>query len=452
MAICRQGSGTICRQGSGGCQGPTRPDVSGRHVSGRHVSGRHVSGRHVSGRHVSGRRGGFTLVELLVVIAIIGVLVALLLPAIQAAREAARRSNCTNNLKQFGIALQTYHNALKTFPPGGCVKTTEPNQGDFFMSTHSMLLPYFEEASLKNLYDGKRDWKNQTQILDADGNSVIPATVIPVFACPSSGGDNPIEDRFLNLIFVLAVDGSYVDKQRFGVTNYAVCKGVTDAWCLGLNNSPPAGQPNSRGMFDMNWASPIRKITDGTTNTIAMGEAAHGPNWPLAHVETTDPIWSDATNTVYLNTRTTLAGCPMKCGRNFYGDPSYAWTGWIAPQPCPKDIQGPSAGNSGFAGIYGCTLEAMNKSPVTQTSFDDGRITDCRKSQPGAAGTKAVGTGNANTTGGAHLTSGFRSDHSGGGNFLMADGSVHFLNEDINMLTYQQLSSMAGGEIVDIPQ
>jgi prepilin-type processing-associated H-X9-DG protein len=389
-------------------------------------------------------------VELLVVIAIIGVLVALLLPAIQAAREAARRSNCTNNLKQFGIALQTYHNALKTFPPGGCVKTTDPNKGDFFMSTHSMLLPYFEEASLKNLYDSKRDWKNQTQILDANNNSVIPATVIPVFACPSSGGDNPVIDRFLNTIFIVAVNGSYIEGQKFGVTNYAVCKGVTDAWCLGQNNSPPVGQPNSRGMFDMNWASPIRKITDGLSNTIAMGEAAHGPNWPLAHAVTTEKIWADATNTVYLNTRTTLAGSPPGSG-NFYGDPSYAWTGWIAPQPCPKDIE-TGAGNSGFAGIYACTLEAMNKSPVTQTSFDDGAINNCDKSQPGAAGTKTSTNGNLNTTGGAHLTSNFRSDHSGGANFLMADGSVHFLTEDISMLTYQQLSSMAGGEIVDIPQ
>src|SRR5471030_2714113 len=101
----------------------------------------------------------FTLVELLVVIAIIGVLVALLLPAIQAAREAARRSSCTNNLKQFGIALHNYHDSLKTFPPGGIVNPA--NIGTIFASAHAMLLPYFEETGLKGLYDSKQHWALQ---------------------------------------------------------------------------------------------------------------------------------------------------------------------------------------------------------------------------------------------------------------------------------------------------
>ena len=116
---------------------------------------------------MTGRKRGFTLVELLVVIAIIGVLVALLLPAIQAAREAARRSKCTSNMKNFGIALQTYHDSLKTFPPGGCM-TAGANYTDnkLYSSLHTMLLPYFEEEVLKSLYDSKRDWQHQNQILD----------------------------------------------------------------------------------------------------------------------------------------------------------------------------------------------------------------------------------------------------------------------------------------------
>jgi len=95
---------------------------------------------------MASKRRGFTLVELLVVIAIIGVLVALLLPAIQAAREAARRSSCTNNMKQFGVALHNYHDSLKTFPPGGV--NTISNVGKILMSPHAMLLPFFEEEGL----------------------------------------------------------------------------------------------------------------------------------------------------------------------------------------------------------------------------------------------------------------------------------------------------------------
>src|SRR3954464_5766351 len=96
------------------------------------------------------RRPAFTLVELLVVIAIIGILVALLLPAIQAAREAARRTQCTNNMKQYGLAMKNYLSAMKTFPQGltrdisGC----KGNFKDPRMSVHVRLLPYMENQSL----------------------------------------------------------------------------------------------------------------------------------------------------------------------------------------------------------------------------------------------------------------------------------------------------------------
>jgi prepilin-type N-terminal cleavage/methylation domain-containing protein/prepilin-type processing-associated H-X9-DG protein len=412
------------------------------------------------GRQVNARRRGFTLVELLVVIAIIGVLVALLLPAIQAAREAARRSSCTNNMKQFGLALNSYQTALKTFPPGTCIQDASKLVSDYYASCHAMLLPYFEEAALKNLYDSKTDWKNQTQLqpVGTTGKCPVPATVIPVFACPSSGGENPYADNALDTIFQFAVSNSYVMGQQFGVTNYAVCKGVTDAWCLGPNSTPPGPSvvgSNARGMFDVNWAVPIRKITDGTTNTIAMGEAAHGPNWPLARATASgaggDLVWN--ADGSLQDSRTNLWN---GTGQSMYGQQIIAWAAWIAPQPCPGDIA--NAAGSGFAGIYACTLEPMNKTPVTQTEVDrtqatSNQLSGCKKSQQGAPGTKTSnGTNQTNTTGGRHLTSNFRSDHSGGGNFLMADGSVHFINQDINMLVYQQLSTMAGGEIQEIPE
>src|SRR6187551_3780169 len=100
-------------------------------------------------------RPGFTLIELLVVIAIIGVLIALLLPAVQAAREAARRSQCTNNLKQIGVALHNYHSATDTFPMGGSRNPFDPPasyDGDptwSSWSAHALLLPYLEQQPLQ---------------------------------------------------------------------------------------------------------------------------------------------------------------------------------------------------------------------------------------------------------------------------------------------------------------
>ncbi len=119
---------------------------------------------------------GFTLVELLVVIAIIGILVALLLPAIQAAREAARRTQCINNLKQYGIALQNYHSTNEAFPPGALMKKSPT---DVYANANASLLPYFEESALHNLYDPNEQWENQPPGPDA--------TPIAIFKCPSSG-------------------------------------------------------------------------------------------------------------------------------------------------------------------------------------------------------------------------------------------------------------------------
>src|SRR5262245_46372200 len=161
------------------------------------------------------KRRAFTLVELLVVIAIIGVLVALLLPAIQAAREAARRANCVSNLKQFGVAIHTYHDALKTLPPGGCMPPRDAiDDNHIYASFHAMLLPYFEEEGLRNLYDPKENWQHQWGGTPVGSvQAVVPATVIPVFMCPSNSGENPYVDQLLNAILKLAVKKSYVDNQ-----------------------------------------------------------------------------------------------------------------------------------------------------------------------------------------------------------------------------------------------
>ena len=214
----------------------------------------------------SARARGFTLVELLVVIAIIGVLVALLLPAIQAAREAARRSSCTNNMKQFGIALHNYHDTLKTFPPGMCFRNQGNSLGDIFATSLTMLLPFVEEQGLKGIYNSSKG------ILDQPAN--VPQTVVPIFVCPSNGGSNPMNDALLILIFKY----TYVNyAYPHAATSYAFCKGVTDAWCPATPGKVPASPKpipyTERGMFDMNWGVNAARVADGLSNTIAMGEA-----------------------------------------------------------------------------------------------------------------------------------------------------------------------------------
>jgi prepilin-type N-terminal cleavage/methylation domain-containing protein/prepilin-type processing-associated H-X9-DG protein len=121
-------------------------------------------------------RRGFTLVELLVVIFIIGVLVSLLLPAIQAAREAARRSQCQNNLRQIGLALSNYHASVGCYPPGWISSNA--------FSWGAFLLPYIEQGSLYDQFDFNRP------ITDTSGNSnlKLAQTVLPLYRCPSDVG------------------------------------------------------------------------------------------------------------------------------------------------------------------------------------------------------------------------------------------------------------------------
>ena len=192
-------------------------------------------------------RAAFTLVELLVVIAIIGVLVALLLPAVQAARESARRSSCLNNIRQIGLALHNYHNSFKEFPYGGDVDNFGNQQRPGF---YVELLPYFEEANIADKIDP------QKPIFDVS-NENVGALALDLLTCPS---DEPKRD-------IWSPEGSY------WTTNYVASSGPGR-----LGAQDPRGVVAGCGWFATDGfmvpekTRSFRHITDGTSQSIAFGE------------------------------------------------------------------------------------------------------------------------------------------------------------------------------------
>jgi prepilin-type N-terminal cleavage/methylation domain-containing protein/prepilin-type processing-associated H-X9-DG protein len=226
------------------------------------------------------RSRGFTLVELLVVIAIIGVLVALLLPAVQAAREAARRMQCSNNLKQIGLAFHNYHDTFKQFPIGWYV-SNNPWNG---LSWGIALLPFIEQQPLADQYDSKR-------IASFPSNAAVIRTVVPVFLCPSSTANRtynlnipPNADPtlqalgFPGIVVANAASSDYKAstgvRSGFGNIAYANNQGGDRHGVLQqhtLLTTPAGGILANSGK-----ESRMADIRDGTSNTFVIGEATGG--------------------------------------------------------------------------------------------------------------------------------------------------------------------------------
>lgn len=210
-------------------------------------------------------RRGFTLVELLVVIAIIGILVALLLPAVQAAREAGRRMACANNLKQIGLANHNYHDTYKTFPPASA------NYGNNFESReswgwHVFILPYLEQQPL---YDQLTiNDRTLEQILRNGVNGSIAdaerllQTKIDGYICPSDDNFHvvPVELRMFN-----GKGNNAGNKVEVGKSNYVAVMGLFD-------NFEDTEAKKNNGIFFNNSRVRITDIRDGTSNTFLVGE------------------------------------------------------------------------------------------------------------------------------------------------------------------------------------
>jgi len=203
----------------------------------------------------SGNRLGFTLVELLVVIAIIGILVALLLPAIQAAREAARRTQCTNNLKQMGIALQNYAGTKGVFPPG----RGEVVDGNRHLYPWSgLILPYAEDESLHNLLDLDAGYNHPE-------NEIPNKTLIPMYQCASA----PPNTLVTCCSFIPGVND-------VAETNYsAIATHLRTDWGTLIKIADGTGV-----MFDFSRVK-FQHITDGTSKTAIVTEFDGDENDPI---------------------------------------------------------------------------------------------------------------------------------------------------------------------------
>lgn len=230
----------------------------------------------------SANRKGFTLVELLVVIAIIGILVALLLPAVQAAREAARRMSCGNNLKQLGLALHNYHDTYKTFPPAILNSGRTPNNANNFppgqqvlnTTGWAMMLPFMEQQPLHDRYNFRVcSSSSQSNGVTVSGDDQINDGLynarLEILECPSSP---TVGEQRTN---APGSNDEYSMRDAWR-TNYLFSSGVFTE----RNDRYMAYNGDSRqGAFGNNGAAKLASIVDGTSTTIAIGEAVGGALW-----------------------------------------------------------------------------------------------------------------------------------------------------------------------------
>ena len=354
--------------------------------------------------HTRRRRPAFTLVELLVVIAIIGVLVALLLPAIQAAREAARRTSCTNNMKQLGLAMLNFHDTKRHLPsatrPAG--NSTLPRLGVF-----TQLLPFFEEQNIYNQYDLTVNWSKPTAVAPkAVSNADLAKTQVPVFVCPSVP-DGP-EDRLDgDSQYPLQAYPDWTSSRCAAPCDYSVIFGVSTRLVNATDASmqPIIDQVNTTtqlkrldGLMPKNAKPQLRECTDGTANTIMLAECAGRPYVYRSGGQRVGQLPSNRVN----------GGGWIRAATDF------GLEGWD-----PTLSKTPGA----------CAINCTNGEDVSVISGNpDPQVPYPNYSSDGTGETFAF--------------------HSGGANILFADGSVHFLAETTDIRMFARFVTRQGEEIV----
>jgi prepilin-type N-terminal cleavage/methylation domain-containing protein len=328
------------------------------------------------------KRHAFTLIELLVVIAIIAILIALLLPAVQQAREAARRTQCKNNLKQLGLALHNYHDVYNQFPINHYDAGTPAGNN---LTVLVGLLPYIDQAPLFNGIDFGAT-RNVT--LYPVGGKRLGEHAIPGFFCPSDGEAAVASTQNMRRTSYAPSMGAQMMKSGIAACNLATYAGTFPAG-MGLDTDNDGEDPFNRGNVRADygigsqisgifgrgrfygWAAGIRDITDGTSNTIVMGEVRmscnlFSPTWGWAWPES---LWYATTAPINWNTCAGTAG---------YG-----------ANPCLSNA------NNNWNSIFG-----------------------------------------------------FKSLHTGGCHFVLGDGAVRFISQNLDKLTYARLGDRFDGGVV----
>ena len=213
-------------------------------------------------------RNAFTLVELLVVIAIIGILISMLLPAVQTVREAARRASCLNNMRQLGLALHNYEGAYKVFPPSRLApdklpipsgQTNHPGAKTAFQSWTTLILPFIEQGNLASQFDFDQPWFDSA----SSNNATVVGTTLQTFKCPSSAVSDPFDPYHMDG----AAAGDY------GSINEVKKRVYTDV--LGVPAPPEDAREGLLSKFN---ANPIVRASDGTSNTLFVAECAGQPD------------------------------------------------------------------------------------------------------------------------------------------------------------------------------
>ncbi len=343
-------------------------------------------------------RRAFTLIELLVVIAIVGILVALLLPAVQQARESARRVQCLNRLKQLGLGMQNYVSARRVMPPGADSKSYPPVPSHpytfYRWSAFAHLLPYLENQTLHDLLD-----LSLPMYMPGSGypisqpNRLGVSQMLPEFLCPSDVGER-IRDGL-------------------GPTNYVVCGG----------SGSRGGSPfDANGVFYTNSATSIANITDGTSHTVAASESLLGQETSV-----TAGVYSGYGVERHYKFILSFTGGPEVTDAQCDGTQYFNSTQATGNSP---------RGFSWASGEYRCALYNHYYPP-------NARQFDCIKS---ASNDPTPGPGNPILYS-AWGWRAARSMHPGGVNILMADGSGRFLSDEVEPTVWIALATRDGDEV-----